>query len=125
GCHNPEGAASLAAFLDQAGLSGRCPLVFGAMADKPVEEIAQILFPRVSRVLLVTAPSARAATAPVLLRRVGSLHPRVAAVGDLEAALEDRPSDRDAGPRIVAGSLYLIGQARRVTQEAGSGKGHR
>src|SRR6185295_13343634 len=70
GCHNTEGAASLAAFLADAGLAGRCPLVFGAMADKDVEGIAGILFPAVLGVTLVTAPSPRAAAAEELARRV-------------------------------------------------------
>ncbi|HYV40516.1 MAG TPA: Mur ligase family protein, partial [Thermoanaerobaculia bacterium] len=47
GCHNKEGAAALAGFLSDAGLGGRCHLLFGAMADKDIEGIAGILFPAV------------------------------------------------------------------------------
>ena len=63
GCHNPEGAAALAGFLSDAGLKGRCQLLFGAMADKDVEGIAGALFPAVEHVCLVSISSPRAASA--------------------------------------------------------------
>lgn len=112
GCHNAEGAASLADFLEQTGLSGRCPLVFGAMADKDVEAIAAALFGSVTRVRLVAAPSPRAASAADLLRRVGPAAPRAEACPSLAAALRPLLAERDAAPIIVAGSLYLIGETR-------------
>ena len=43
GCHNPDGAETLARFLRDAGLAGRVALVFGAMADKDIEGIARVL----------------------------------------------------------------------------------
>ena len=61
GCHNPDGARALSRFLADANLTGRCPLVFGAMADKDVEGIASILFPAASRVVLVPASPPRGA----------------------------------------------------------------
>lgn len=119
GCHNAEGAGSLAAFLGETGLAGRCPLVFGAMADKQIEEIARLLFPVASRVVLVTAPSPRAATACELASRVGALHPSVRAAESLAGALEDLLGTGGAELIIVAGSLYLVGQARLFLLEGG------
>jgi dihydrofolate synthase / folylpolyglutamate synthase len=121
GCHNPDGAAALAGFLDETGLAGRCPLIFGAMADKPIEKIAALLFPRASRVLLVTAPSARAATAEELSRRTEMNAAPVRVAGSLQAALEDLLTTGGGEPIIVAGSLYLIGQARSLLLEGGRG----
>ena len=123
GCHNPEGAAALARFLQEIGLAGRCPLVFGAMADKPIEEMAQRLFPLASVVTLVPAPSARAATPQELARRLGSLGESARIASSLETALEDLLREEDAEPIIVAGSLYLVGQARLLLLEGGFGKG--
>jgi dihydrofolate synthase/folylpolyglutamate synthase len=112
GCHNAEGAASLAAFLADAGLAGRCPLVFGAMADKDVEGIAGLLFPAVLGVTLVTAPSPRAAAAEELARRVPAAPGGVSTGRDVTEALEALLAQSGGAPIIVAGSLFLVGEAR-------------
>lgn len=114
GCHNAQGAAALAAFLRDAELAGRARLVFGAMADKDVEAIAAILFPLASGVRLVEAPSARAATAEELARRTASVRPDSLATASLAAALRELLAEPDPAPIIVAGSLYLVGEARSL-----------
>ncbi len=114
GCHNREGAAALARFLGEAGLEGRCHLVFGAMADKDIEGIARLLFPQAASVCLVTAPSARAATASELFRRVGAVRPGADKSESVEGALGRLLAKQDAAPIIVAGSLYLVGEARAL-----------
>ena len=112
GCHNPEGAAALAAFLRQAGLAGRCELLFGAMADKDVEGIARVLFPRAGRVTLVTIGTPRSARAADLARRLPAFGPEVVVGGSVAEALGERLARRGSDPIIVAGSLYLVGEAR-------------
>src|SRR5438132_923144 len=65
GAHNPAGARSLRAFLDE-----YCPvpvtLIFGAMADKAIAEIAAILFPTAGVVIATRLANERAA-APALI----------------------------------------------------------
>jgi dihydrofolate synthase / folylpolyglutamate synthase len=112
GCHNAEGAAALAAFLADAGLAGRCRLVFGAMSDKDVEGIARLLFPAILDVMLTTAPSSRAATAQELARRVPSAAGGVSSSRSVAEALEELLAQGGSAPIIVAGSLYLVGEAR-------------
>ena len=115
GCHNPDGARALAHFLEDAGLVGRATLVFGAMADKDIEGIAGPLFPRVADVVLVSAAPPRGAAPEELLRRVGGLARRVRVAADAAHALSTLAQDPDSGgeaPIIVAGSLYLVGEAR-------------
>ncbi len=114
GCHNTEGAAALAGFLEDAGLSGRVELVFGAMADKDVEGIAAELFARVRSVRLVPAGTERAASPEDLMRRVGSISPGAAACGSFAEAIEELLAAGGSEPIIVAGSLYLVGEARRL-----------
>ena len=114
GCHNPEGAAALARFLADAGLEGRVDLVFGAMADKDVEGMAGHLLPRVRRVRLVPAGTERAASSEELQRRVGELPPGSAACASVAQALEELLAGGGSEPIIVAGSLYLVGEARRL-----------
>lgn len=112
GCHNAEGAAALAGFLADAGLHGRCRLVFGAMADKDIEGIAEILFPAVRSVTLVAASSPRAASPQELARRVPPAPGGLRTGGGVKEALETLLADSDGAPIIVAGSLYLVGEAR-------------
>ena len=125
GCHNPEGAEALAAFLRSAGLAGRFHLVFGAMADKDVEGIARILFPMAGRVTLVTVGSARAAAAADLARRLTPAPAPFSVGGGVAATLADLLSRRESDPIIVAGSLYLVGEARAFLLAAGTPEGAR
>ncbi|HEY3172144.1 MAG TPA: Mur ligase family protein [Thermoanaerobaculia bacterium] len=115
GCHNPQAALALARFLEHAGLAGRARLVFAAMADKDVEEMAAQLFPAAASVRLVRAPSPRAATVDELVRRTGAAAGRTAVASEtVEVALRDLLRDPDPTPIIVAGSLYLVGEARSL-----------
>jgi dihydrofolate synthase/folylpolyglutamate synthase len=116
GCHNPQAAGALARFLRDIDLAGRAVLIFGAMADKDVERMAAILFPSVAAVRLVTAATPRAATAEELVSRTRAARSDCVAASSLDAALAEllgRP-DPDSPPIIVAGSLYLVGEARTL-----------
>jgi dihydrofolate synthase/folylpolyglutamate synthase len=83
------------------------------MADKDIEAMAGSLFPRVRRVLLVPAPGARAATPRELSRRTAGIGHSVEQES-LEAALRTLRAEESREPIIVAGSLYLVGQARAL-----------
>jgi dihydrofolate synthase/folylpolyglutamate synthase len=111
GCHNPHGAEALARFLESTGL--KADLVFGAMADKDVEAMAAVLGPRVRRIRLVPAGSPRAATPPELARRFAGARPDAAPSPSLAAALAELLGDPSTESIIVAGSLYLVGEARK------------
>ena len=110
GCHNPHGAEALARFVGSAGL--RADLVFGAMADKDVEAMAAALGSSVRRIRLVPAGSPRAATPAELARRFSAARPDASPAASLDAALEELLGDPSTESIIVAGSLYLVGEAR-------------
>ncbi len=114
GCHNPAGAGAIARFLGDTGFAGRARLIFGAMADKDVEGMAASLFPAVASVFLIPAPSPRGATGEELLARTSAVRRDSVVRPSLEAALREVLADpgADAAPIIVAGSLYLVGEAR-------------
>jgi dihydrofolate synthase/folylpolyglutamate synthase len=114
GCHNRQGAEALAQFLGDAGLAGRARLVFGAMADKDVEGMAEVLFPRVASVHLVPAFSPRGATADELLSRTRGVRPEATSAPDVAAALDALLGESEPAPIIVAGSLYLVGETRTL-----------
>lgn len=112
GCHNPEGAASLAAFVRAA--APGADLVFAAMADKDVESMAQALGGAVGEIRLVPVAGARAATPEELKQRMAAAFPDARPAPSLAAALEEFLSRTDGKPIIVAGSLYLVGEARQL-----------
>ncbi|HEX7949031.1 MAG TPA: Mur ligase family protein [Candidatus Limnocylindrales bacterium] len=129
GAHNPAGAAALAVALDDLRpflesppdhREGTVPttLVVGAMADKDVSGIAAALGQagslRGARILAtcVDLPRAMPAAALATIWRAAMPAATVEAIDDvgraLDAALASAP-----GPVVVAGSLYLVGEARR------------
>ena len=114
GCHNADGARALAEFLAETGL--RADLVFGAMADKDIEAMGRALAPAVGRIRFVRASdSPRAASAggaPPPLRAGAA--PTRGPPTSLAAALEELLAGPAADPIIVAGSLYLVGEARSL-----------
>ncbi|MGE5413867.1 MAG: bifunctional folylpolyglutamate synthase/dihydrofolate synthase [Syntrophomonadaceae bacterium] len=111
GCHNAGGAEALARFLKETGL--RPDLVFGAMGDKDIESMGAALGPVVRRVRMVPAASSRAASPEELLRRFA---PRgeARASSSVADALEELLRGASGESIIVAGSLYLVGEARSL-----------
>lgn len=112
GCHNADGASALARFI--AGVALGPDLVFGAMADKDIESMGVALAPVVRRIRLVPAGSPRAASPEELIRRFAPRRPDVSAAPDLAAALEELLADPSSETIIIAGSLYLVGEARSM-----------
>lgn len=111
--HNPAGTWAL-----RAALAGMAPgkgmtLVFGCLRDKAVDEMAQILFPLFDRVILVEVDSPRTAAwseMAAAAEKTGVPFERGAnAAGAMLAALRSTPAD---GLVVVAGSVYLVGEAR-------------
>jgi dihydrofolate synthase/folylpolyglutamate synthase len=118
GAHNPDGAAVLAAYLDQENLSGKVDLVFGALLDKDIEGLFSPLRGRVRRTVFVSPPSPRAGAPEELAVRAG-FGPQAAAP-DLWSAIQrlEEAEPTGAAPIIVAGSLYLVGEMLRLLEDA-------
>ena len=66
GAHNPAGARELLKFWEENFAGRRIILVYGAMRDKAVDEIAGLLFPRADAVILTEPRQPRAISAPLL-----------------------------------------------------------
>jgi dihydrofolate synthase / folylpolyglutamate synthase len=120
GTHNPAGAREITAFWE-AHLQGRnIYLVYGALRDKAVDEIAGLLFPRASAVILTSPAQPRAISAAVLADMTGHLAEKVEVVPDPNAAFEralELASPEDV--IFVTGSLYLVGDLRRYWMSRG------
>jgi dihydrofolate synthase/folylpolyglutamate synthase len=117
GAHNPSAARELAAYLE-ANFGGRkIVLVFGALRDKAVDEIAGTLFPLAAHVIFTEPRTPRSISAGQLAE-MASHHARsFEIITDAETALE--AAVKKAGPggaTFVTGSLYLVGQLRRYAQ---------
>ena len=110
--HNPAGAWALRSALSER--YGDRPLifVFGAMRDKAISEMTEILFPLASRVI-ATRPSNPRAASPEEIREAGSrTGTEIEMVPDVRAALERaRLAAGEKGRIIVTGSIYLVGEA--------------
>lgn len=112
GAHNPAGAAVLRATLDEV-FPGR-PVVFvlGILGDKDVEGITDLLVRAADGVVAVKPLSERAADHDRVLAAVRAERREAAdtVAGGVERAIELAGPD---GVVCVAGSLYLVGPARR------------
>jgi dihydrofolate synthase/folylpolyglutamate synthase len=109
--HNPDGAAALARYLER-WHPERPPLVFGAMRDKDVDSMLQVLLPAVGDVITTTPPSGRAADARGLAARVRE-HARDRRVEVVDNPLTAVERGLELAPTIcVAGSIYLAGAVR-------------
>jgi len=115
--HNPAGAWALRSALSAYCEDRPLTFVFGAMRDKAIGEMAEILFPLAERVILTHAENPRSAT-PEEIRHAAQ---RVSDDMDIEDAA-DVPSALEraksaAGPHgviVVTGSIYVVGEAMRV-----------
>lgn len=107
GAHNPAGARALAAYVDEFYSRERCTLIFGAMRDKSIEEIAEILFPRFDEVILVAPKQGRAMNPEVIRDMVP--HPNLRIAFSLEGAIATA-----RGTTFVSGSLFLVGETRAL-----------
>lgn len=114
GAHNPAAAQVLREYLDEF-IARPITLVFGAMRDKRLNEIAQRLFPKATQLVITTPQSPRAAPAENLLT-LAQTHLPADAVFIVESgrdALEKaREITRKDGVICVTGSLYLVGEIK-------------
>lgn len=121
--HNPAGAWTLRSYLSRAMQAGTLPgprtLIFSALRDKSIREMAQILFPLLDepgdRILLAPVNSPRAASAESLSEVAAALDTDATVCADVAHAMR-LATDR-AGSVIVSGSVYLVAEAKAWLKE--------
>jgi dihydrofolate synthase / folylpolyglutamate synthase len=104
--HNPDGAKALAEFLRES--PEPIALVFGTLADKAWPEMIDLLAPLASH-RVYTTPKGRAPTLPEM---IASRFPGKIAVNVIDALAIARGLVGNEGLVVVAGSIFLIGEAR-------------
>lgn len=113
GAHNPAAARELAVFWEEHFADQKIWLIYGAMRDKAVDEIAGLLFPRAHGVFLTEPQQARAISAPVLAEMTSHLARSFEVIQSPANALESaRQAAAPEDAIFVTGSLYLVGELR-------------
>ena len=113
--HNPAGAWALRAALSATAKDGEPQtLVFACLRDKPLKEMAQILFPLFDRVVLAPVHSARATRVEELLAAAEATGVPARATSSVAEALGLARELTPAGRVVVSGSVYLVGEARHL-----------
>jgi dihydrofolate synthase/folylpolyglutamate synthase len=112
GAHNPAGARALAAYIREFHSNRPVWLVYGAMRDKAIDEVTEQLFPLAQR-LILTAPDFPRALRPEAILEIASYSGAVLTETVSQAIEVAHQAPRDA---IVffSGSLYLVGEARKL-----------
>jgi dihydrofolate synthase / folylpolyglutamate synthase len=114
GAHNPAAARALKAFSEENFAGRRIHLIYGAMRDKAVDEVAGLLFPLAETVTLTQPRQSRAISASHLAEMTSGLTREAAVVADPAAALDRVLAAAAPGDVIfVTGSLFLVGDLRR------------
>jgi dihydrofolate synthase / folylpolyglutamate synthase len=110
--HNPAGAWALRSALSEAYGDRPMIFVFGAMRDKAISEIAEILFPLAERVIATTPENPRAASAEEIRQAAVRTGVEIEAVADVVGAVERaRALARAETVVVITGSIYLVGEA--------------
>jgi dihydrofolate synthase/folylpolyglutamate synthase len=115
GAHNPAGAQALRNYLDELG-HWPLTLVFGAMRDKKLDQIAEILFPIADCLILTPVQNPRSASVNALAPLAkqfarGVVIETTSSDEAIHTAIARTPKD---GLICVTGSLYLIGETRSM-----------
>ncbi len=116
GAHNISGAKALKNYLDEF-VEKPITMIFGAMRDKDLSEIAAILFPLADKLILTVPDNPRALETAELLKFVPPNVDKKEVMTTKTAAEALEIAENISGATnliCVTGSLYLVGEARKV-----------
>jgi dihydrofolate synthase/folylpolyglutamate synthase len=112
--HNPAGAWALRAGISTSYSERAFTMVFGAMRDKAIAEIAEILFPMSDRVIAAPAQNPRSATPQDIRAAAQRTGTEILESENVPSALEKaRRLTGAQGLIVVTGSIYVVGEAIR------------
>jgi len=114
GAHNVEGVTALASHIKEV-IRRPVVLVFAAMQDKDLRSMTRILFPAAAAVILTRVPYKRSAAPEELLAAAPPFKGRVLLEPDTRRAVgQALAAARGRTPVVIAGSLFLIGEVKRL-----------
>jgi len=118
GAHNPGAARELAHFLEQNFSGRKIFLIYAALRDKAVDEVAGLLFPHAAEVIFTAPRTVRAVSATQLAEITGHHAARYSVIPDAERALDHALAHAAPEDAIfITGSLYLVGQLRHYWKQ--------
>jgi dihydrofolate synthase/folylpolyglutamate synthase len=119
--HNPAGAWAVRYGLSDVprGVEART-LIFSCLRDKPIAEMAKVLFPLFKRVILTPIHSARAAAMDDLIAVAQKAETPFFVAESVGAALRMAGEHAGGNPVVVCGSVYLVGEARSLLLAEGA-----
>jgi dihydrofolate synthase/folylpolyglutamate synthase len=118
--HNAAGTWAL-----RSGLSGLLSenhprlLVFSCLRDKPLAEMAQILFPLFDQVIFAPIHSARATPTEEMEAAARTTATSTLSAGSVREALQLARERGHGGTVVVSGSVYLVGEVRSLLLSGG------
>ncbi len=112
GAHNPQSATVLAATWRQQFPHKKPLLIFSAVGGKDVAGILEILAPLAARIFFCPVDSARATHVSELAAHLPPDAPPHEEFPSFAAALS--ATAQHPGPLLIAGSLFLVGEARAL-----------
>ncbi|HUR37677.1 MAG TPA: folylpolyglutamate synthase/dihydrofolate synthase family protein [Terriglobales bacterium] len=120
--HNPAGAWALRSSLSEHFDGRPITMIFGAMRDKAIGEMAEILFPIADHVIVTRAGAERAATPEEIAQAASRMFKDPTTEG-LESAVSVRAAIEKAITKsaknaviVITGSIYVVGEALAVLQ---------
>jgi dihydrofolate synthase/folylpolyglutamate synthase len=118
--HNPAGAWALRSALSAYYEDRTFTLIFGAMRDKAINEIAEILFPLADRIIVARADNPRSASAEEIRRAASRISAEIVEAPDVRSALQSL-HERDRLV-VITGSIYIVGEAMQALQLQNPGR---
>jgi len=115
--HNPAGAWALRSTLSACYENRPLVFLFGAMRDKAIGEIAEILFPLAERIIATRADNPRSANPEEIRQAAFRTAAEIEDAPDVASALNR--ANALAGPRavvVITGSIYIVGEAMRALE---------
>jgi len=118
GAHNPGAARELTKFLEQNFAGRKIWLIYGALRDKAVDEVAGQLFPHAAEVIFTEPRTSRAISASRLAEIASHHTSSFTVISSAEQALDQALAEAASGDAIfITGSLYLVGQLRHYWKQ--------
>lgn len=120
GAHNLHGAKALKSILDDYFKDYKIKLVIGMLKDKDVKEVINLFLPIVAKIITTKPLSNRALTSKELKDIILNIDKdkKVIAIDEIKLAIIEAIEDiKEDEILIIAGSLYLVGNARTILKK--------
>lgn len=114
GAHNVAAARRLRQFIDRHFSGREVWMVFGVMRDKDVAEIAGLLFPAATRLILTRAGQQRSLETSAMAQLCP--HPNATLTETVAEALQALAAAPVEAVIFITGSLFVVGEARPLLQ---------